>query len=568
MPKRTRQGEKMAILKVRKDGSETYTTILSAYMAAQSGDTIEIGQGTFVESLEILKQNITFTGAGKDQTIIQGNYVAGAASQAAGCSWTSGNDFFTYTTPSTGGVFVPFAVGMSIGDTSASLATPGGFPAGSQVASIDVANKKVYINKTFTATQTAKTVRHYGVQATFEVRVSGFSMSNLKVIDMSGSVVSGSIEYSAIFLGSRTVTPALSKYSSSHASGFNINNCEIVADGDSAILSEGNVGVGNGTVDSCIISGKTFTGQYSPGTGNAVKNAVFFHPSNLPITFTNNKLDVICGGMTNAATPVYGGNQIATIDSYGSVVSGNSFKGKAVDPSGAYFNMTGLALRMRGGAATVSSNVIRGFNGLVTGGYLILPSYTNLPGKTIPVGEVITVSNRYFKCTVEHLYATDKHPVTGGALAAAHWNELTGDIAALLIANGKANYQANSGTNITVTVGLVSASQPSAGQSVATNLDKAQLKLVPKVSGSVAFADDTSWELVSCIFKKAGSSQRIVMSFRDFSAQKLGKLKAGMAGGDNFQLHKIIIAKSDRSLLVLNRSDIDEVSDNDFALKS
>jgi hypothetical protein len=229
--------------------------------------------------------------------------------------------------------------------------------------------------------------------------------------------------------------------------------------------------------------------------------------------------------------------------------------------------MNGLALRMRHGGATVSNNVIKGMGGLVTYGYLILPSYTNLAGKTIPVDEVVTVSNRYFKCTQAHLYAADKHPVTG-ASSAAHWNELTGDIAALLIANGKANYQANSGTNVTVTAGLVSASQPSAGQSVATNLDKAQLKLVPKVSSSVAFADDTSWELVSCIYKKTNSSQRIVMSFRDFSAQKIGKLKAGMVGGDNFQLHKIIISKSDRSLLVLNRVDIAEASDNDFSLKS
>jgi hypothetical protein len=263
---------------------------------------------------------------------------------------------------------------------------------------------------------------------------------------------------------------------------------------------------------------------------------------------------------------VYSGNQIATIDAYGSIVTGNEFKGKAVNPSGAYFNMTGLSLRMRGGNATVSNNVIKGLGGLVTYGYLILPSYTNLAGKTIPVNEVVTVSNRYFKCTQAHLYAADKHPVTG-ALASSHWNELTGDIPALLIANGKANYQANSGTNITVTAGLVSTSQPSAGQPIATNLDKAQLKLVPKLSSSAAFADDTSWELVSCIFKKAGGSQRIVMSFRDFSAQKLGKLKAGMVGGDNFQLHKIIISKSDRALLVLSRADIAEASDNDFSLK-
>jgi hypothetical protein len=557
----------MAIFNVRKNGSGTHTDITSAYMAAASGDTIDIGEGTFTESLEVFKQNLTFIGAGKDQTIIQGNYVLGSLAQASGCSWTSGDNFFVYTTPSTGTVYVPFAVGMSIGDSAATLGIPGSFPSGSQVTAVDTVNKKVFINKNFTATQTGRTAKHWTNQATLEVRASGLTMSNLKVIDVAGSTPASSTECSAVYLGANSAIFGMSKYSGSHSSGFNISNCEFVADGDSALLSEANVGVGNGIVNSCIFSGKTFSGQYSPGTGNLVKQAVAFQNANLPVTFTNNKLDVICGGMTNAATPIYGGNQIATIDAHGSVVSGNSFKGKAVDPSGAYFNMTGLALRMRHGGATVSSNVIKGLSGLVTGGYLILPSYSNLAGKTIPVDEVVTVSNRYFKCTVEHLYATDKHPVTGTS-PVAHWNELTGDIAALLIANGKANYQANSGTNITVTAGLVSTSQSSAGQSVATNLDKAQLKLVPKLSSSVAFADETSWELVSCIFKKAGGSQRIVMSFRDFSAQKLGKLKVGMVGGDNFQLHKIIISKSDRALLVLSRADIAEASDNDFSLKS
>jgi hypothetical protein len=556
----------MSTFYVRKNGSGTHTDITSAYMAASAGDTIDIGAGTFTESIEVLKQNITFTGAGKDQTIIQGNYVAGAASQAEGCSWTSGNDFFTYTTQIATTGHVPFAVGMSIGDTSASLIAPGGFPAASQVTSIDVANKKVYINKTFTATQTAKKARHYGVQATFEVRASGFSMSNLKVIDMSGSVVSGAVEYSAIFLGSRTSTPALSKYSSSHASGFNINNCEIVADGDSAILGEANVGVGNGTVDSCIISGKTFTGQYSPGTGNAVKNAVFFSNANLPVTFTNNKLDVICGGMTNAATPIYGGNQIATIDAYGSVVTGNQFKGKAVNPSGAYFNMTGLALRMRNGSATVSSNVIKGSGGLPTGGYLILPSYANLAGKTIPVGEVITFSSRYFKCTVEHLYATDKHPVTG-TLASSHWSELTGDIAALLIANGKANYQANSGTNITITKGLVASAQASSGQKIVSEMSKELVSALSSVSSDADFSSISSWSMVSYVFKHTSSSKRLVSSFKSFDGFKSTALKSGMASGQKFELHKIIVKNASGVLKVVKRAEIEDASSFDITLK-
>lgn len=543
----------MAILKVRKDGSETYTDIASAYMASSSGDTIDIGEGTFNESIEVFKNNLTFVGASKETTIIQGIPFA-AVQTVSICSWTSGDNFFVV-----GGVAAlpAFTVGMSISDSTSGANSP----SGAQITSIDVANRKIYINKNFTTTLSSKIIKHWGIVGAIELRASGFTMSKIKVMDDSAS--SAAVELSAIYIGASVASQGASKVTGTSSTGFSISDCEFVAVGDYAMLSDANAAVGNGSVTNCLFSGKTFSGV-NPVAGN-VRQGVVFQSANLPITFTGNKLDMICGGMTTAN--VYSGNQIATIDSYGSIVTGNEFKGKAINPSGAYFNMNGLALRMRHGGATVSNNVIKGMGGLVTYGYLILPSYTNLAGKTIPVDEVVTVSNRYFKCTQAHLYAADKHPVTG-ASSAAHWNELTGDIAALLIANGKANYQANSGTNVTVTAGLVSASQPSAGQSVATNLDKAQLKLVPKVSSSVAFADDTSWELVSCIYKKTNSSQRIVMSFRDFSAQKIGKLKAGMVGGDNFQLHKIIISKSDRSLLVLNRVDIAEASDNDFSLKS
>jgi hypothetical protein len=542
----------MAIFNVRKNGSGTHTDIASAYMAASSGDTIDIGEGTFTESIEVFKNNLTFVGASKETTIIQGIPFA-AVQTVSVCSWTSGDNYFTV-----GGVAAlpAFTVGMSVSDSTTGANTP----SAAQITSIDVANRKIYINKNFTTTLSNKIIKHWGKVGAIELRASGFTMSKIKVIDDSSSQADGNA--SAIYIGASLANQGASKVTGTSSTGFSISDCEFVAAGDYAMHADPNAAVGNGSVTNCLFSGKTFSGV-NPVAG-AVRQGVVFQSANLPITFTGNKLDVICGGMTTGG--VYSGNQIATIDAYGSIVTGNEFKGKAVNPSGAYFNMTGLSLRMRGGNATVSNNVIKGLGGLVTYGYLILPSYTNLAGKTIPVNEVVTVSNRYFKCTQAHLYAADKHPVTG-ALASSHWNELTGDIPALLIANGKANYQANSGTNITVTAGLVSTSQPSAGQPIATNLDKAQLKLVPKLSSSAAFADDTSWELVSCIFKKAGGSQRIVMSFRDFSAQKLGKLKAGMVGGDNFQLHKIIISKSDRALLVLSRADIAEASDNDFSLK-
>jgi len=559
----------MSIFYVRKDGSGTHTTILGAYMAASAGDTINIGEGTFTESVEVFKQNLTFTGAGKDKTIIQGNYVSGAFSQATGCSWTLGNNFFTYTAQNTGTNYIPFAVGMSVGDTSATPAIQGSFPPGSQITSVDTVNKKVFINKNFIGTvPSGKTVKHYGRQATLEVRASGFTISGIKVIDVAGSVPASSIECAAIYLGANSAIFGTSKYPGSHSAGFNINNCEIVADGDSAILSENNVGVGNGIVDSCIITGKTFTGQYSPGTGNLVKQAVAFQNTNLPVTFTNNKLDVICGGMTNAATPVYGGNQIATIDAYGSVVSGNQFKGKAVDPSGSYFNMTGLALRMRGGNSTASNNVIKGFNGFVTGGYLILPAYSNLSGKTIPVGEVVTTSSRFFKCTQAHVYdAANKAPTV---VSSAYWVELTGtptQLAALLIENSKANYQANSGTNVTITKLLIEVTQAAANSFTSASMGKDALKTISKVSSSAVFSNESNWKLVNYVFKHSSSSRRLVSSFRsDFNSIKKAKLKTNMKAGDTFELQKIIISKADRTHLVIKRNEISEASDYDFIL--
>jgi hypothetical protein len=539
-------------------------------MEAQSGDTIDIGAGTFTESIEVFKTNLTFIGAGKDQTIIQGNYVAGAYSQATGCSWTSGNNFFTYTTPATASPAIPFAVGMSIGDSGSSVGSLGTFPAGAQITSIDTVNKKVYINKNFTATQTVvRTVKHWGRQATLEVRSSGFVMSNLKVIDVAGSIPASSTECSAVYLGANSTLFGISKYTGSHSSGFSISNCELVADGDSALASESNVGVGNGTVNSCIISGKTFSGQYSPGSGNLVKQAVIFQSANLPITFTNNKLDVICGGMTNATPSVYGGNQIATIDAYGSIVTGNEFKGKAVNPAGSYFNMTGLALRMRGGNATVSSNVIKGFNGLVTAGYLILPSYANLTGKTIPANEVVINSNRFFKCTQSHVQAANKAPGSGDSWA-SYWTEFTGtavQIGELLVQNGKANYQANSGTNITITRLLIEVTKTATDSFISSVMGKDTLKLNSKVSSHAVFSNESNWKLVIFVFKHTSSSRRLISSFKsDFSSAKKTKLKTNMKAGDSFQLHKIIISKADRTSLVLKRSDISEALDFDFEL--
>jgi len=524
-------------------------------MAAASGDTIDIGAGTFTESIEVFKNNLTFVGASKETTIIQGIPYA-AVQTVSVCSWTSGNNYFTLS----GTAALPaFTVGMSISDSVNATNSP----SGAQITSIDVANRKIYINKNFTTTLSSRIMKHWGKVAAIELRASGFTMSKIKVMDDSAS--SAAVELSAIFIGASIANQGASKVSGTSSTGFNISDCEFVAVGDYAMLSESSVLVGSGTVTNCLFSGKTFSGVNS--VAGAVRQGVVFQNANLPINFTNNTLDMVCGGLTTAG--VYSGNQVATIDAYGSVVTGNSFKGRAINPSGAYFNLTSLALRMRGGNATVSNNSIKGSGGFTTYGYLILPTFTNLSGKTIPVDEVVTNSSRYFKCTQAHLYAADKTPVSGASWA-SYWTELTGDasqVNALLIANGKANYQANSGTNITITRLLIAVAQAAANSFINSEMGKDVLKSISKVSSDAVFSNEANWKLVSYIFKHNSSSRRLVSSFEsNFESSKKTKLKTNMKIGDGFQLHKIIISKPGRTLLVISRSEIADVSGFDFSL--
>jgi len=545
----------MSTFYVRKNGSGTHTDITRAYMAAASGDTIDIGAGTFTESIEVFKNNLTFVGASKETTIIQGIPYA-AVQTVSVCSWTSGNNYFTLS----GTAALPaFTVGMSISDSVNATNSP----SGAQITSIDVANRKIYINKNFTTTLSSRIMKHWGKVAAIELRASGFTMSKIKVMDDSAS--SAAVELSAIFIGASIANQGASKVSGTSSTGFNISDCEFVAVGDYAMLSESSVLVGSGTVTNCLFSGKTFSGVNS--VAGAVRQGVVFQNANLPINFTNNTLDMVCGGLTTAG--VYSGNQVATIDAYGSVVTGNSFKGRAINPSGAYFNLTSLALRMRGGNATVSNNSIKGSGGFTTYGYLILPTFTNLSGKTIPVDEVVTNSSRYFKCTQAHLYAADKTPVSGASWA-SYWTELTGDasqVNALLIANGKANYQANSGTNITITRLLIAVAQAAANSFINSEMGKDVLKSISKVSSDAVFSNEANWKLVSYIFKHNSSSRRLVSSFEsNFESSKKTKLKTNMKIGDGFQLHKIIISKPGRTLLVISRSEIADVSGFDFSL--
>jgi len=123
------------------------------------------------------------------------------------------------------------------------------------------------------------------------------------------------------------------------------------------------------------------------------------------------------------------------------------------------------------------------------------------------------------------------------------------------------------GSNTNVLEFMVSVSQSAAGQPLSVTMSKDMVKALSQVSSSAEFSDESNWRLVSFIFKKSSSAQRLVSAFRDFDAEKSVKLKSGMASGDDFELHKVIISKADRTLLVIKRSDIENAEDFDFSLQ-
>jgi len=122
------------------------------------------------------------------------------------------------------------------------------------------------------------------------------------------------------------------------------------------------------------------------------------------------------------------------------------------------------------------------------------------------------------------------------------------------------------GTNTSIVKGLVASSQASGVTSVTFEMNKDLVKENSKVSSDPVFSQESNWKLVNFVYKHTDSSRRLVSSFKSFGSSKKSKLKVNMKAGDNFELHKIIISKADKSFLVLKRDEISGASDFDFVL--
>jgi hypothetical protein len=471
----------MSTFYVRKDGSGTHTTIQSAIMAAVDNDIIDIGEGLFEESLDVYK-GVKLYGAGKDKTTIQGSYRTNVAKTG---TWALASK--TISIP---GGTAGFEVGRIVTGT--------GLVANSRIESIGPTSITVNLNTTAARATLSPITMVYQNDACVRVRggtSSAFAeFKDLKVIGNNGIAPENpATEYSAVYFRNTGLGTNYCQYTV-------MDNCHIEANGEYALLADYGAAVGNITIKNCLINGKSFVGS-NPNSGNqfSVANVprqlVAFQSVNLPITFINNRVEGITGGLTTLGVPSF--NTAVTIDAPNSTVTGNTIKGTY-----GY----GYALRIRGAGSTVSNNVNHSLSSNPNSGYLIGPTGAQTAGLDI-------------------------------------------------------------GTNSSITKGLVASTQSSAGQNIISEMSKELVSALSGVSSDAAFSSVSSWSMVSYVFKHSESNKRLVSTFKNFDGFKSMKLKSGMASGQSFQLHKIIVKNSSGSLKVVKRADITDASSFDFTLK-
>lgn len=355
----------MATFLVRKDGSGTHTTIQSAIMEASAGDIIDIGAGLFEESLDVYKA-VKLHGAGKASTIIQGSYRANLPKSG---TWTLGSKTINIPAGTTG-----LEVGRIV--TGTGLAT------NSRIVSIGATSITVDLNTTAAKSTLSGFNMVYQNDACVRVRggtVSAFAeFKDLKIVGNNGIAPENpAVEYTAVYFRNTGLGTNYCQYAV-------MDNCHIEANGEYAILSDAGSAVGNITIKNCLISGKTFLGS-NPSSGNqfSVANVprqlVVFQSVNLPITFKDNQIEGITGGLTTLGAPSF--NSAVTIDAPNSLVTGNTIKGT---------HGYGYALRVRGAGATSSNNVNYSFPSNPNSGFVIGPTGSQTSGMNIGTNTSVT----------------------------------------------------------------------------------------------------------------------------------------------------------------------------------
>jgi hypothetical protein len=534
----------MATYSVRKDGSGTHTTIQLAMFQAVSGDIIEVGPGVFEENVDFYKSGITLKGAGKSQTEIKGIQDVNVTKSA---TWAIGAT--TLSIP--GGTS-----GLMVGRFLASVT---GFATNARITSVSPTS--ITISAATTAARTNQDVLMPLIPSTIIVRGANHTIQDLKITAPQALATRCLADNAAIFF--RTAGNG-----EAPATGYILQDCIIEARGESAIMTDSSSFVGGGIIRRNTVQGQTFVGASSaqvPNFGTMSKSGTVL--SARTIRFSDMSGITAPHAGNSQGSEITPGLRVASIS--GDVVTVTANIPDAVNTVRAFsfgnvqFNFPNVARQLvviQGSnmATQFLSNTVKGMSG--TG-----ISYNT--AATIDAANA-TITSNIFKGSFKYGYPLRAR----GAGASVNNNvnySLPGNenVGYLIGPTGSQVNGYNIGTNTTVVTGLTSAVQASAGQPVSAQMDKEQLKQLSKVSASAEFSSESNWYLVSIIYKKVGSSQRLVSGFKNFSEIRSLKLKSGMASADQFQLHKIILSKADKSMLVLKREDIDDASFLDFVLK-
>lgn len=528
---------------VKKDGSGTHQTIQSAFISAVSGDTIEVGPGVWDENIDFYKDGITLKGIDKTQSEIRGVLESNVAK--AGNSWALGATTITISAGTAG-----FILGRVVTGT--------GLPVGARIVSMTPTS--ITLSAAATSARTNTTITMVALIAAVVVRGSNHVIKNIKITGVQALASRATSDNAAIFF--RTAGNGVTA-----ASGYILENCDIEARGESAIMTDAASGVGLGIIRNNKIFGKTFVGAEA---------------AQVPAFSTMTKTGTVLSSRTIQFSEVSGITAPHAGNSQGSEISPglrvSSINGNVVtvtanipDPVGTVrsfsfanvqFNFPNVARQLvviqgQNQATQFLNNNIQG----ITGSGI---SYNT--AVTIDTANAVVTGNSFngefkfgYALRARGAGATVSNNVNYGIPPKQNAGYLIGP-------SGSQVSGLNVGTNTTIEQGMVFSAQAAAGQPVVVEMTKDLVKSLPKVSSDLMFSDEANWRLVTFVYKKQNSSKRLVASFRDFDAQKSMKLRSGMLTGDVFQLHKVIISKSNRSILTVKRSEIEGASSFDFVL--
>jgi hypothetical protein len=583
----------MATIYVKKDGSGNSTTIQGAFPLCSNGDTILVEAGLFEENVDFYKSGITLQGAGKNLTEIRGVLESNITKT---CTFTSGATTLSFPSGTEG-----FKVGRFL--SGAGLAT------NTRITSVFPTS--ITLSAATTSARTNQSLVMTAVPSAIVVRGSGHTVKDLKITAVQALESRCLSDNAAIFFrntGNGEVA----------ASGYILEDCIIEARGESAIMTDAAAGIGNGAIRRNTILGQTFVGasaaqvpafgtmtktgtvlstrtvqfddlsgitaphagntqgsEITPGlrvasiSGNIVTvtanitdpvgtvrsfsfaNVQFNYPNvarqMIVVQGVNTATQFIDNSVTGTTGSGISFNTVATIDPIGSTITGNFFD---------TVSDLGFSVRARGLNSVVQNNVSIG----TTAGYYVLPNHA--VNVLIPVGTMIFNSSRFWVCILEHTSSAANAPT--GASGSLHWSEITVEQV-----NASGVYGAGIqviGSNTNEVAALIELIQENAGDPIQLSYDAAMLKAIPSVSGDPTFSSEANWYLVGYIFKHTTSSKRLYVGIKNQLTSKLMKVRQGLSG-EIYELDKVILSTSDRTLLAVQRSEIEDVSNYDITLK-